>query len=350
MIRKAYGLISRAVLLGLIAALTMIGATAASAEGLGFGPENISTYGAAIDGLYMIILYITGVVFIGVEVLLVVFIIKYRGRKDAKARGDVHGNHILEIWWSSIPAVILVILAVMGQRTWAQIRNPANIPKDAIPIEVSARQFAWDIRYAGPDGKFGKTDPKLIIEENPFGIDPNDPDGKDDIVKESQMCVPVGKPVKVTITSKDVIHSFFLPNVRIKQDAVPGMKVSIWFQVTKTTAEAKTKWKQDYSRPIPLDELDRRLKSGAIIIADEEVKGKDGNPIVTMEQLLIEDEGATTKALREAGRNSLKAYPEFDFQIVCAELCGNGHFKMKGTFLVETADGFKKWLEDNKKS
>ena len=166
---------------------------------------------------------------------------------------------------------------------------------------------------------------------------------------DTKMCVPVDKAVKVTVTSKDVIHSFFLPNVRMKQDAVPGMRVLIWFQVTKTTAQAKEEWKAKNSHPISLDELATRMKSGIAINADEEVKGKDSNPIVTKDQLLIDDEGATVKALREVGRNSLKIYPEFEFQIVCAELCGNGYYKMKGTLLVETLAGFAKWLEDNKK-
>jgi heme/copper-type cytochrome/quinol oxidase subunit 2 len=308
-------------------------------------PPSISTYGVEVDRLYYVILYITGFFFILTEAALIAFMLMFRaGRKNAKVRGDVHGNHTLEIVWTTIPALILVVLALMGQRTWAEIRSPSSIPADAIPIQVSARQFAWDIRYAGKDGKFGKTASKLITEDNPFGIDPDDSSGKDDVVMDSQMCVPVNKPVKVSIMSKDVIHSFFLPSVRIKQDAVPGMIIDVWFQATKTTEQGRNEWKSTKVRTMSLNEVKSISHSGRTLMSAETYKDKSGTSIVDKDGLILED---FVQQLKDAGLQEIKVYPEFDYQIVCAELCGNSHFKMKGTLLVESQEGYNKFLEDN---
>jgi len=311
---------------------------------LGFGPENISTYGGAIDSMYFVILALTGITFIGVELALVVFMIQYRQGSGARVRGDVEGNNKLELLWTAIPAGLMALVAFGGQSLWATIRDPNAIPDDAVPIEVSARQFAWDIRYTGPDGKFGKTKTKLITEENPFGLDPEDAAGKDDIISDSIMCVPVGRAVKVSITSKDVIHSFFLPNVRIKQDAVPGMTVDIWFQVTKTTNQALEEWKKAKTAAKSIEQVTREVAMGLLVTSAEAISGK-GEEIVGADSLIIDVE--TCQKIKAAGVKQLKVYPDFDFQIVCAELCGNAHFKMKGTLKVETLADFEQWLKDN---
>jgi len=119
----------------------------------------------------------------------------------------------------------------MGQRVWAGIYF-ADAPANATIIQVTGEQFAWNFQYAGPDQQFGRVDTKLITQTNTIGIDRTDPIGKDDIVSIGQMHVPVGKPVRVRLRSKDVIHSFFLPNFRVKQDAVPGMGIEVWFTPT----------------------------------------------------------------------------------------------------------------------
>src|SRR5215470_7212848 len=166
-------------------------------------PPGESSYADEIDSIFRLILWITGIIFVIVELLLVFFLIRYRHREGRRAL-YTHGNNRLEVIWTIVPAVICVVLALLSRRLWADIKQ--RMPEDAMQIEVTAEQFAWNIRYPGPDGKFGTAD---------------------DIVTLNQLHFPVGKPVVAELTSKDVIHSFFLPEFRVKQDAVPGMKTKI---------------------------------------------------------------------------------------------------------------------------
>ncbi len=209
-------------------------------------PEQASTFAHEIDSVYHLIAWITGVVFVIVEVLLLVFLWKYRHREGRKAH-YTHGNNRLEVIWTIIPALICVMLALLSRRIWTEVKE--RMPSDGLEVHVTGEQFAWNIRYAGADGKF---------------------DTPDDIVTLNQLHFPVGKPVVATLTSKDVIHSFFLPEFRVKQDAVPGMKTRIWFEGNRV-----------------------------------------GN-----------------------------------WEIACAELCGLGHFRMKGFVTVDTPEDFQKWMAE----
>jgi cytochrome c oxidase subunit 2 len=172
-------------------------------------PENVSTYGGEIDYLFYLIYYITGATFILVTVAMIAFLIMYRRREGRRAIYS-HGNTTLEIIWTVIPAVILIVLSFMSQATWAKIK--AHVPPSDFAVRVTAKQFNWEILYPGPDGKFGTAD---------------------DLSLENQLHVPVGKVVHVVLASKDVIHSFFLPNLRLKQDTVPGRDIVAWFEATK---------------------------------------------------------------------------------------------------------------------
>ncbi len=207
-------------------------------------PAGESSYSAKIDGMFHLITWITGVVFVLVEGTLLLFLFRYR-RQEGKKAQYTHGNNRLEVIWTIIPALICVVLALMSRRTWADIKQ--NMPKDAMPIEITGEQFSWTIRYPGPDRQFGTAD---------------------DIVSLNQLHFPVGRPVVATLRSKDVIHSFFLPEFRVKQDAVPGMSTRIWFDGMHTG----------------------------------------------------------------------------HWEIACAELCGLGHYRMKGFVTVETPEEFDKWL------
>jgi cytochrome c oxidase subunit 2 len=139
----------------------------------------------------------------------------------------------IERRWSIGIAVVVALAAEggvfgLGLPVWNQYFR-TEAPAGALVIEVTAEQFAWNARYAGPDGVFGRTDARLITLDNPLGMDPADPRGKDDLVTLNVFHVVAGRPVKIRLRSKDVIHSFFLPNLRVKQDAVPGMTIEFWF-------------------------------------------------------------------------------------------------------------------------
>jgi len=172
-------------------------------------PENVSTFGRDIDWLFHLIYAITAITGILVFVALIAFLVMYRDRPGRRAR-YTHGNTTLEIVWTIVPALILVVLTFLSVPAWSKIKM-SQPPTDLV-ILVNAKQFNWQVFYPGPDGKFGTADDKQFLDE---------------------MHVPVNKPVKVILKSQDVIHSFFVPSFRIKQDAVPGREISAWFDATK---------------------------------------------------------------------------------------------------------------------
>jgi cytochrome c oxidase subunit II len=172
-------------------------------------PENVTSYGQDIDWLFHLIYAITGVTFILVTVALLAFVVIYRDRPVRRAR-YTHGNTTLEIVWTVVPALILVVLTFLSVPAWSKIKM--TMPATDVVIQVTAKQFNWQVTYPGPDGKFGTDDDKTFLDE---------------------MHVPIGKPVRINLKSQDVIHSFFVPQFRIKQDAVPGREIGVWFDVMK---------------------------------------------------------------------------------------------------------------------
>ena len=228
------------------------------------GPENIGgpgSYGEGVDHLYRVILWIVVVTFVLTEGLLLLFLLQYRAKPGGKAFWT-HGNHRLEVIWTLVPGAILVFLAFYQFGTWKDIKVTRPPPADGLVVQVMAKQFEWHFRYAGPNGMFGDDD---------------------DILSQDVLHVPSGVNVTVQLRSQDVLHSFFLPYLRLKQDTVPGMTVNQWFRVQpeKTTAAAR------------------------------------------------------------AARND----PKFDYEIACAELCGLGHTKMRGVLVVETEAEFFRWVD-----
>jgi cytochrome c oxidase subunit 2 len=208
-------------------------------------PENISTFGADIDRMFFIIAWITGVVFVVVEVLLIYFLIKYRHNPNRKAAYS-HGNSRLEILWTAATAIIVVIIGFMSRGLWLDIKDERRFPPPGLEVIITAKQFECNVTYPGADGRIGSTD---------------------DFVVRNQLHVPVNTAVHVTLQSEDVIHSFYLPELRLKQDAVPGMQIPAWFEATQTG----------------------------------------------------------------------------QYTIGCAELCGLGHYRMKGDMTVHSAEEWASW-------
>ena len=194
-------------------------------------PALASEHGGSIDSLFMAVLIVSGIAFVLVQGALGFFVARY-GENGPERASYWHDNPKAEAILLITTAVILTVLVFMGQRVWASIYF-ADAPADATIIQITGEQFFWNFHYPGADGQFGRTDTKLITATNGIGIDRADPPAKDDVVSVGIMHVPVGKPVRVRLRSKDVIHSFFLPNFRVKQDAVPGMGIEVWFTPTK---------------------------------------------------------------------------------------------------------------------
>ena len=177
--------------------------------------DPVSTFGGRIDDIYHLILWITGAIFVLTEALLLWFVFRYRRREGRRAEYS-HGNAKMEIAWTVAPFIVVLLISWASAGVWMEVkaadRTDAAPGEDDLYLEVSAKQFEWNVTYPGPDDSLG-TD--------------------DDFVKRNQIHVPVGRAVRIDLTAEDVIHSFFLPDLRVKQDAVPGMVIPVWFQATR---------------------------------------------------------------------------------------------------------------------
>jgi len=192
-------------------------------------PELASLHGADIDRVFGVTLAISGILFILLQAVIAYLAFRYAGKGHGRAPYWIRPR--LEKRFALVAGIIIfgvdVTIYALGESGWFKAWGPP--PPGTPVIEVMGEQFVWNFRYAGPDGVFGRTDPTLISPTNPFGLDPADPASKDDIISINQLHLPQGKPIRVRIRSHDVIHSFYLPYQRIKQDAVPGMQIELWF-------------------------------------------------------------------------------------------------------------------------
>lgn len=215
-------------LLLLVSLIVFVGITVyLFASGFYAPPPPITSVGSQIDHQYNLTLYATGIAFVLAQLGLGWAAFRFRDR--GKPARFTRGNKALEITWVLITATVFLGLGVLASKSWAETRFTKAKP-GAIQVEVTEQQFAYNFRYPGPDGKFGRLDPALVSAPtgNPLGIDPNDPAGRDDVVM-STLTVPVNHPVELMIRSQDVIHNFFVRELRLQQDAVPGMVVPLHF-------------------------------------------------------------------------------------------------------------------------
>lgn len=234
-------------------------------------PPLASAHGHEIDLLIYLIHGLMLVLFIGWGIFFIYTLIRFRKGNNPKANYEGVTNHTssyIEVAVAVIEALLLIGFSIPF---WAKQVNTFPTRSDKMEVKVVAEQFAWNVHYAGPDGKFGKADPKFFDKQsNPLALDRQDPDGKDDVVTINQLHLPIGRPVVIHLTSRDVIHSFSIPAMRVKQDVIPGMSIPMWFTPTK---------------------------SG-------------------------------------------------QYEIACAQLCGIGHYRMKGFVTVHSQEDFDKWLSE----
>ena len=179
---------------------------------MNLNPPNVATFGGDVDALYRLILLITGVAFVLTQSALVWFVFRYRDRPGRRA-AYVHGHNTLEIVWTVLPGLILFFLAVYQYSSWTRMKIDMPAPEEAVQVQLEPEQFTWKVRYPGADGQF---------------------DTPDDIqAPDKVMHVPVDQDVLVTLKALDVIHSFFVPQLRVKQDALPGQTIRAWFNATE---------------------------------------------------------------------------------------------------------------------
>ena len=236
-------------------------------------PAQASTHAAEVDQMTVLVHWLMLVLFVGWGLFFVFVLFRFRSGANPKASyTGAHGRFAksTEVAVAIIEIALLVFYAIPA---WATRVKAFPSESEAVVVRVVSEQFAWNIHYPGPDGKFGRTDVNLVSADNPIGLDRRDPNAKDDITTINQLNLPVDRPVLIHLSSKDVIHSFAVYEMRVKQDAIPGMTIPVWF-----------------------------------------IPNRIG-----------------------------------DYEITCSQLCGLGHFRMRGFITIQSEADYKKWFDDQEK-
>lgn len=236
-------------------------------------PVAASTHAAELDHMTVLVHWLMLVMFVGWGLYYVFVLFKFRRSANPKAsyagaKGKISKG--TEVAVAVIEVLLLVFYAIPA---WAKRVKAFPAESEAVVVKVVGEQFAWNVQYPGPDAKFGRTDIKLVSADNPLGLDRSDPAAKDDITTINQLNLPVDRPVLVHLSSKDVIHSFGLFEMRVKQDAIPGMTIPVWF-----------------------------------------IPNRVG-----------------------------------EYEIACSQLCGLGHFRMRGFITIQSPADYQKWFADQQK-
>ena len=245
-------------------------------------PAAISEHAPALDRQFLITILVVGISFAAAQIGLGWAIWKFRDTGNPNDRAVYsHGSNRLEMIWTVITAVVFIALAVMGQSVWANLRlNDA--PAGSYQVEVVAQQFQWNFHYPGNDGVFGRTDPKLIDDSalNFIGIDETDPNAKDDSVTAA-LAIPVNRPVELRLRSKDVIHNFWVPQLRFKQDLVPGMEIKVHFTANKVG-------KYELACAELCGQLHFKMKSYMLVLPEEEIQALKALPQEQFQARMVE--------------------------------------------------------------
>jgi cytochrome c oxidase subunit 2 len=192
-------------------------------------PIAASTHAGEIDRMMVLVHWLMLVLFVGWGAFFLFVLVRFRRSANPKASYVGAKGKFAKSTEIAVAIVEIVLLVFYAIPAWATRVKAFPAESDAVVVRVVGEQFAWNVQYPGPDGKFGRTDPKLVSADNPLGLDRTDPNAKDDITTINQLSLPVDRPVLVHLSSKDVIHSFGLYEMRVKQDAVPGLDIPVWF-------------------------------------------------------------------------------------------------------------------------
>ncbi len=236
-------------------------------------PIAASTHASEIDEMIVLVHWLMAIMFVGWGLFFIYVLFRFRKRANPKASYSGAKGKISKGTEVAVAIVEVILLVFYAIPAWTKRVKALPSESEAVVVKVVGEQFAWNVQYPGPDGKFGRTDVKLVAADNPLGLDRSDPAAKDDITTINQLNLPIDRPVLVHLMSKDVIHSFGLYEMRIKQDAIPGMSIPVWF--------------------IP---------------------------------------------------NRVGQY-----EIACSQLCGLGHFRMRGFITIQSQADYQKWFDDQEK-
>jgi len=245
-------------------------------------PTAISEHAPALDRQFLITIIVVGLSFTAAQVGLGWMVWKYRdtGKVEDRALYS-HGSNRLEVLWTIITAAVFISLGVMGQSVWASLRLH-DAPPGSYSVEVVAQQFQWNFHYPGKDNKFGRTDPRLIDDSalNFVGLDSADANAADDSVT-SALAIPVNRPVELRLRSKDVIHNFWVPQLRFKQDLVPGMEIKVHFTANKVG-------KYELACAELCGQLHFKMKSYMLVLPEDELQALQALPQEQFQGRIVE--------------------------------------------------------------
>ena len=236
-------------------------------------PVEASAHAAEIDHMIVLVHWLMLVLFVGWGLFFVYVLFRFRKGANPTASYEGAKGHFSKYVEVGVAVIEVLLLVGYAIPAWARRVQQLPSPSEATVVRVVGEQFAWNVHYPGPDGKFGRTDVKLVSADNPLGLDRTDPNAKDDITTINQLNLPVDKPVLIHLSTKDVIHSFAIYEMRVKQDAIPGMEIPVWFVPT--------------------------------------LPG--------------------------------------DYEITCSQLCGLGHYRMRGFVTIQSQADFNNWIADQEK-
>ena len=200
-------------------------------------PIDISAHGAELDRMNALVHWLMAILFVGWGLYFVYVLFRFRAGRNPEAIYEGTKSHFNTYVEAGIVVLEVVLLVGFSIPAWARWVTPPPIEQDPFVLRVQSMQFAWNIHYPGPDGLFGRTDPSLVndqLNQNPLGIDREDPNAADDIFLQNQLHLPANRPITVLLSSRDVIHSFSLPVARVKQDAIPGSQIPVHCTLTQT--------------------------------------------------------------------------------------------------------------------
>jgi cytochrome c oxidase subunit 2 len=231
-------------------------------------PVEASAHGARIDQIIVLVHWLMLVIFVGWLIFFIYVLVRFRRGAHPAATYEGAKGHWAKFVEVGVLAAEVILLVFFSIPTWSSRVDAFPAEQQSTVVRVVAEQFIWNIQYPGRDGVFGRTRRELVTNANPLGLDPTDPAAKDDVWTQNQLNLPLGRPVIVHLSSKDVIHSFGLPQMRVKQDVIPGVEQRVWFSPTRTG----------------------------------------------------------------------------EFEIACSQLCGLGHYRMRGFYTIQTQADFDAWL------
>ena len=248
-------------------------------------PISLSKAGPGIDEIIVLTHWLMLALFVGWGTFFIISLIKFRSSKNSNADYKGVKSHISSYLEAAVAIIEIVLLIGFAFPIWAnRVNNVPSSNEGIVHLRVVAQQYAWNIHYPGPDGIFGDSKPELVDEvSNPIGLDRSSAGASDDFFTINQLHIPVNRKIRIDLTTKDVIHSFKLPELRVGQDAIPGMSIPIHFEATMTSKE---------------------------FLAEMEGTPREGKGL----------------------------------EIACAQLCGLGHYRMKGYLSIDTDEEYNDWL------